>query len=184
VTTFVLVHPAWFGSWCWRDVAALLRAAGHDVHAPTLTGLGERAHLANSAVTLSTHVADVVNLIIFEGLERITLVGNSSGGTVITAAADRIPERIERIVYLDAFVPSDGESTRDLLAADRWAALQHLVDSEGDGWLLPRWGAGALGIDTSRRVAGDRRREVSVGTSASAPHTDRAFHRTGTGCEF
>jgi pimeloyl-ACP methyl ester carboxylesterase len=134
------VHPAWFGSWCWRDIVALLRAAGHDVCAPTLTGLGERVHLASRRVSLSTHVEDVANAIMFDDLNRITLVGNSSGGTVITAVADRIPERIERLVYLDAFVPSHGESTSDLIAPDRWHALQQLVDSEGDGWLLPRWG--------------------------------------------
>jgi len=139
LTTFVLVHPAWFGGWCWRDVVPLLRAAGHDVHAPTLTGLGERAHLANADITLGTHVEDVVSAIMFDDLSGVTLVGNSSGGTVITAVADRVPERVERIIYLDAFVPSDGQCTGDLIAPDRWAALKRLVDSEGEGWLLPRW---------------------------------------------
>ncbi len=139
MATFVLVHPAWFGSWCWRDVVPLLRAAGHDVYTPTLTGLGERAHLVSPEITLSTHVTDVVNTCVFDDLKSVTLVGNSSGGTVITAVADRVPERVERLIYLDAFVPSHGESTSDLLPPDRWATLKRLVESEGEGWLLPRF---------------------------------------------
>jgi len=139
VTTFVLVHPAWFGSWCWRDVAPLLRSAGHEVYAPTLTGLGDRAHLANPEITLSTHIEDVVNAMTFEDLTGVWLVGNSSGGTVITAVADRVPERVDGLIYLDAFVPSDGQSTSDLIPPERWEALKRFVDSEGDGWLLPRW---------------------------------------------
>src|SRR5690349_1170533 len=108
MTTFTLIHPAWFGGWCWRDVARPLRAAGHDVFTPTLTGLGDRAHLATRDVTLSTHVEDVVRLLEFEDLHDVTLVGSSSTGTVITAVADRCPERVGTLVYLDAFVPSDG----------------------------------------------------------------------------
>lgn len=139
VSTFVLVHPAWFGGWCWKKVVPALRAAGHTVHTPTLTGLGERAHLAAAEVGLSTHIADVVSALVFEDLDAVTLVGSSSGGTVVTAVADRVPERIERVVYLDAFAPADGQSTSDLVAPDRWAAMEHLVAAEGDGWLLPRF---------------------------------------------
>ena len=139
MTTFVLVHPAWFGGWCWRDVARSLRSAGHDVWTPTLTGLGERAHLATPAVTLNTHVNDIIGALEAEELHDVTLVGSSSAGTVITAVAGQRPERVARLVYLDAFVPSDGQCTRDLLPPDRAQALDRLVQSEGDGWRLPRF---------------------------------------------
>lgn len=108
MATFVLVHPAWFGGWCWNKLAPLLRAAGHAVYAPTLTGLGERAHLASPGIGLGTHVDDVMNVLTFEDLDDVILVGNSSAGVVITAVADRAPERIQQVVYLDAFVPTDG----------------------------------------------------------------------------
>ena len=139
MSTFVLVHPAWFGGWCWKKVVPALQSAGHTAYTPTLTGLGERAHLARPEVSLSTHIDDVVSALVFEDLDAVTLVGSSSGGTVVTAVADRVPERIERVVYLDAFVPADGQSTSDLVATDRWAAMEHLVAAEGDGWLLPRF---------------------------------------------
>src|SRR5579864_1949045 len=139
MATFVLVHPAWFGSWCWRDVTAALNAAGHDVYAPALTSLGERAHLLNRDITLATHVQDVVDEIASNDLHDIILVGNSSGGTVITAVADRVPDLIGGLIYLDAFVPADGESTSSLIPPDRWEQLKQFADAEGDGWLLPRW---------------------------------------------
>lgn len=139
MSTFVLVHPAWFGGWCWKKVVPTLQCAGHTVYTPTLTGLGERAHLVSPKVTLTTHIDDVVSALVFEDLDAVTLVGSSSGGTVVTAVADRVPERIERVVYLDAFVPADGQSTSDLVPRDRWAAMEHLVDAEGDGWRLPRF---------------------------------------------
>ena len=138
MATFVLVHPAWFGGWCWTRVAPLLRAAGHAVLTPTLTGLGERAHLLDHGVDLLTHVEDVVNTLVYEDLERVVLVGNSSGGMVVTGVADRVPERVAEVVYLDAFVPEDGECVFDLLAPERRAVMEALVEEEGNGWLLPR----------------------------------------------
>lgn len=139
MATFVLVHPAWFGGWCWNKVAAQLRAQGHEVHTPTLTGLSERAHLAHPDVGLKTHLDDVAGVLTFEDLTGVVLVGSSSGGTIITGVADRMPDRIAALVYLDAFVPSDGQSTRDLLPPDRQSAMDGLVAAEGDGWLLPRF---------------------------------------------
>ena len=139
LATFVLVHPAWLGGWCWSRVAALLRARGNEVHAPTLTGLGERAHLATPEVGLQTHITDVVNLVTFEGLTDIVLVGTSSSGTVVTGVAATVADRIGSVVYLDAFVPSEGQSTRDLLPPERQAAFDTMVATEGDGWLLPRF---------------------------------------------
>jgi pimeloyl-ACP methyl ester carboxylesterase len=139
MATFVLVHPAWFGGWCWKKVSSLLRSDGHDVYTPTMTGLGERAHLAAPAVGLGVHIDDVVEAMTVEDLTDAIVVGNSSGGTVITGVADRVPERIDKLVYLDAFVPEDGQSTRDLIAPERRVVMERLVESEGDGWLLPRF---------------------------------------------
>jgi pimeloyl-ACP methyl ester carboxylesterase len=136
---FVLVHPAWFGGWCWRKAAPLLRASGCEVHTPTLTGLGERAHLANREISLATHVEDVTNVLEFEDLRRVILVGNSSAGMVITGVADLVPERLAQVVYLDAFVPEDNQSLVDLLPPERRQAMEDFVRAEGHGWLLPRF---------------------------------------------
>jgi pimeloyl-ACP methyl ester carboxylesterase len=138
--TFVLVHPAWLGGWCWKKIVTPLRNAGHAVYTPTLTGLGDREHLASPSVTLATHIDDILKLFEFEDLQGVTLVGNSSGGTVITGVADRVAHAVRQVVYLDAFVPADGQSTRDLIVPERRAAMDALVQSEGDGWLLPRFG--------------------------------------------
>jgi pimeloyl-ACP methyl ester carboxylesterase len=138
MTTFVLVHPAWFGGWCWRKVAPILRAHGHEVFTPTLTGLGERAHLASGDVGLDTHVEDIASVVEYEDLHEIILVGNSSGGVVITGVADRMPERIAHVVYVDAFVPQDGQSMLDIVPPERRQLMEALVQNEGSGWLLPR----------------------------------------------
>ena len=108
--TIVIVHGAWGGAWAFKRVEALLRDKGFNVYRPQLTGLGERVHLARPDVGLSVHIEDVVNTILFEDLHDITLVGHSYGGMVITGVADRVPDRIKRLVYLDAMVPNDGES--------------------------------------------------------------------------
>jgi pimeloyl-ACP methyl ester carboxylesterase len=138
-TTFVLVHPAWHGGWCWSKLARRLRAAGHEVLTPTLTGLGERAHLARPDVGLATHVEDVVNVLLFEDLRAAVLVGHSSSGAVVTGAADRAPDRVAHVVYLDAFVPEDGQAILDLVPAERRAAFEALARDEGDGWQVPRF---------------------------------------------
>jgi len=110
MATFVLVHGAWHGGWCWRDVAARLRRAGHDVYAPSLTGLGERAHLLSPRVDLDMHIRDVAAVLQFEDLRDVILVGHSYGGMVITGAADRAPERVGQLVYLDGALPENGEA--------------------------------------------------------------------------
>jgi pimeloyl-ACP methyl ester carboxylesterase len=117
----------------------LLRAAGHRVVTPTLTGLGEREHLASAEVGLATHIDDVVNVVVFEDLADVVLVGNSSSGAVITGVRDRIPDRLRRVVYLDSFVPSDGQSILELIPPERREAMEALVAEEGDGWSLPRF---------------------------------------------
>ena len=108
--TYVLVHGGGHGGWCYQRVARLLRAAGHEVYTPTLTGLGERAHLLRPEVDLDTHIADVVGLLKYEDLRDVILVGHSYGGMVITGIADRAPDRIGHLVYLDAATPVNGES--------------------------------------------------------------------------
>lgn len=108
--TFVLVHGAWHGGWCWRRVADLLERGGHKVFAPTLTGLGERSHLLSPNVTLGTHITDIVNVIKWEGLSDIVLCGHSYGGAVVTGVAEQAQPAISSIVFLDAFVPEDGET--------------------------------------------------------------------------
>lgn len=116
--TFVLVHGAWHGGWCWSKVAEELRSNGHKVYTPTLTGLGERSHLAGCDVTMQTLVQDVANVLTWEDLQDVTLVGHSFGGLVISGVADLMPQRLRRLVYLDAFILESGVSTFDTLPAD------------------------------------------------------------------
>lgn len=111
--TFVLVHGAWHGGWCWRRVADLLGKQGHKVFTPTLTGLGERSHLMNAGITLDTHISDVVNVIKWEDLHGICLVAHSYGGWPVSGALEQIGDRVASIVFLDAFVPEDGQKGFD-----------------------------------------------------------------------
>lgn len=133
--TFVLIHGAWHGGWAWRHVAPLLRRAGHEVHAPSLTGLGDRAHLARPDIDLELHIQDVVSLLEMEDLEDVILLGHSYGGMVITGVADRIPERIRRLVYLDAFLPGDGDSVMTL----RKSGSLEIEKMVKDGFIIPSW---------------------------------------------
>ena len=114
--TYLVCHGATAGGWEWKQVDQRLRADGHTVYRPTYTGLGERAHLANENVDLDTHITDIVNVIRFEDLRDVVLVGHSYGGMVMTGVADRSPDRVKAMVYVDAMVPEDGESVADL----RW----------------------------------------------------------------
>jgi len=129
----VLAHGAWSAAWAWKKMRPLMAAAGHELIAPTYTGLGERAHLARPDNDLETHIQDVLGVLEFEDLRDVVLIGHSYGGMVATGVADRARGRIARIIYLDAFVPQAGEALIDLLpATDR----QRLLDSvkAGDGW--------------------------------------------------
>lgn len=137
MATFLFVSGAWLGGWCWRYVAADLRAAGHTVIGATLTGLGERAHLLSRVIDLETHVSDVAGLFQYRDLNGVTLVGHSYGGTVITAVAERVSDRIGRLVYLDASVPRDGESNDDVIGPTRAAQLRASAVSGGEGWRVP-----------------------------------------------
>ena len=108
--TFVLVHGAWHGGWCWRRVSDLLERKGHKVFAPTMTGLGERSHLIGGKIDLATHVTDIVNVIKWENLNDIVLVGHSYGGVIISGVAEQMRDAIGSIVFLDAFVPANGDA--------------------------------------------------------------------------
>jgi pimeloyl-ACP methyl ester carboxylesterase len=145
MATYVIVHGAWGGGWSWsRRVAARLRAAGHEALTPTLTGLGERTHLASPEVDLSTHVQDVVNVLEYEDLRDVILVGHSYGGMVITGVAGRAGDRIRHLVYLDAFVPESGQSLCDLIGPEGAARVRAQAEA-GDGWRIP---PGPLAPDT------------------------------------
>jgi len=133
MTTFVLVHGAWGGSYGFRTVRGPLRSAGHEVFTPSLTGIGERAHLASPLVNLSTHVMDVVNTILYEDLSDIVLLGYSYGGMVVTGSLSVVADRVAHLVYLDAFLPSDGECLDDLAGAGYSAG----AIGPGGEWLVP-----------------------------------------------
>lgn len=137
MATYVLVGGAWIGGWAWKDVARGLRAHGHDVYPSTLTGLGERAHLAHPEVNLETHIADVVNLIGYEDLADVVLIGHSYAGIVVTGIADRVADRLSQLVYVDSAPLGDGEAFVDLYPPEAREHLQRQVDEVGDGWRLP-----------------------------------------------
>ena len=135
--TFVLVHGMWVGGWAWSQVAPLLRAAGHDVYTPTLTGYGERVHLRHPGIALDTHVLDIVNVLRYEDLHEVILVGWAYGGMVITGVAEQVPDRLAHLVYLDAFVPQDGQSVADLVGSQEMAGFEEIARTQGDGWRVP-----------------------------------------------
>lgn len=129
--TFLFVHGAWAGGWHFRKIDPLLTAHGHQVHRPTLTGLGERVHLATPAINLSTHVDDIVNTILWEDLRDIILVGHSYGGMVVAGVMDRVPDRLRQVIFLDAVVPDDGESMNAAFSVPE-------TEVKGD-FIVPGW---------------------------------------------
>ena len=133
--TFLVCHGAWSAGWAWKKMHPLMQAAGHRLVTPSYTGLGERAHLANPSIDLETHIADVLNVITYEDLRNVVLLGHSYGGMVATGVADRTRDRVTQLIYLDAFVPRDGQSLFDLNESGR----QHLQEAakKGDGWRVP-----------------------------------------------
>jgi pimeloyl-ACP methyl ester carboxylesterase len=148
MATFVLVHGAWHGSWCWKRVRSALQKDGHEVFTPTLTGIAERSHLLTQNVDLDTHTLDVLNLIQWEELDDIVLCGHSYGGMVVTGVADRIPKRIRSLVFLDAFVPEHAQSLVEFapLADDQ------LID----GWKCRPISAERFGVNPADRAWVDR----------------------------
>lgn len=145
--TFVLVHGAWHGGWCYARVLDRLRRAGCRVFTPTLTGLADRSHLFSRRIALGTHVSDVVNLIRWERLQQVVLVGHSYGGMVITGAADQIPGNIASLVYVDAFLPKDGQCLHDLLPKE--SVRTHLASAVRGG--IPPVPASLLNVNEADR---------------------------------
>ena len=134
--TILVAHGAWSAGWVWKKMHPLMAAAGHRLITPTQTGLGEREHLATPSVDLETHVQDLLGVIKHEELNDFVLLGHSYGGMVATGVADRVPERISQFIYLDAFVPRDGQSLLDLQGPDAARGMRERVKA-GDGWRVP-----------------------------------------------
>lgn len=160
MTDFVLVHGAWHGAWCWRKILPPLWANGHRAFAVTLTGVGERAHLMSSSIRLATHIDDVVSVIETEELARPVLVGHSYAGLLITAAADRYAERIARLIYVDAIIPSSGESWSS--SHDESARQARRADIARNGTLPPP-PSSAYGLTGEDAAWVDRRQKPHPG---------------------
>ena len=149
MATFVLVHGAWHGGWCWQKVIPFLEEASHEVYAPTLTGLAERAAELSPDIGLDTHIQDVVGLLQEKNLYGVILVGHSYGGLVITGVVDQVPERIAHLVYLDTFVPRDGESMADV-SPMVIGLLRRQAQAHGDGWRVDSHGSYGVTTEPDR----------------------------------
>jgi pimeloyl-ACP methyl ester carboxylesterase len=145
MATFVVAHGAWGAGWVWKKMHPLMSARGHRLVTPTLTGLGERAHLARPDIDLETHIADILGVLKYEDLRNINLIGHSYGGMVATGVADRARERVTKLIYLDAFAPEDGDSAFELLPEATRAQRQSAASGNADGWRMP---AGPMPPDT------------------------------------
>jgi pimeloyl-ACP methyl ester carboxylesterase len=137
MATFVAVHGAFLGGWVWKPLAARLESMGHKVHRPTLTGCAEREHVGGVHVNLSTHIRDVAHLIEFEDLQDVILIGHSYGGMVISGVAQAVTSRVRGLIYLDAFLPQDGESVLDLIGTSGLENVTKLANEQGEGWRVP-----------------------------------------------
>jgi pimeloyl-ACP methyl ester carboxylesterase len=168
MATFVLVHGAWQGGWTWDRVVPLLRTAGHEVYAPTLTGVGDRTHLLSPRVGLDTHVQDVVATIENQQLTDAILVGHSYGGQVIAAVGTAVPNALRRLVFLDAFVPDDGESATEQQPRTIAHHYKESVEKRGFGWLIPPRELAVLGVTEP----GD----VEWLTALMVPHPYKTFN--------
>jgi pimeloyl-ACP methyl ester carboxylesterase len=142
---YVLVHGAWHGGWCWQRVSSILRAGGAIVYTPTLSGLGEHKNILSPAVNLETHISDVVNLIEMEDLHNVILVGHSYAGTVIAGVADRIPERLSKLVYLDAILVENGQSALSIQPPAVEETMRKAAAKDG-GLSIPAWPAAIFGV--------------------------------------
>ena len=137
MATFVLVHGAWHGGWCWARVTPHLRAAGHEVFTPTMTGFGERSHFLSPDVGLELNITDIENVLLWEGLNEVILVAASYAGMVTTCVADRMPERISALVYQNAFIAADGVAQNDLLPDWRREMIEKELAEAEDAWCMP-----------------------------------------------
>jgi pimeloyl-ACP methyl ester carboxylesterase len=137
MANFVLVPGFWLGGWAWARVTKILREKGHEVFPVSLTGLGERVHLGTAETNLDTHVADVVNLIKYNELDNVYLAGHSYAGVVITQAADQIPEKIAKLIYVDCAPLPDGAALVDFYSPERLEKFEKTIAENGEGWKLP-----------------------------------------------
>lgn len=137
MATFLVAHGAWTGGWFWRKLLGPMHGLGHELIVPTLTGVGERQHLASRATDLDSHITDLLQVMHYEDLANVVLVGHSYGGMVATGVADKAAERLERVIYLDAFVPRSGECLLDLLPQEARSRMQEAARAQGDGWKVP-----------------------------------------------
>ena len=141
MATFVIAHGAWSAGWGWKKMRPLMRAAGHELFTPSYTGIGERSHLAQPDIDLDTHITDVLNLLHYEDLNEVVLLGHSYGGMVATGVADRTVDqsshRISQVIYLDAFVPRHGQSVLSLFPEAVRARTLEAVRTQGQGWRVP-----------------------------------------------
>jgi pimeloyl-ACP methyl ester carboxylesterase len=147
--TFLVCHGAWFAGWAWKKMHPLMQAAGHRLVTPSYTGLGERVHLADASIDLETHITDILNVIKFEDLRDIVLIGHSYGGMVATGVADRARDRVAQLIYIDAFVPEDGQSLLELNEPDR----QRTQELAKTAWRVPPRPISPVG-STGRRNIG------------------------------
>ncbi|HEX7945193.1 MAG TPA: alpha/beta fold hydrolase [Phenylobacterium sp.] len=181
MATFVLVTGAWHGSWCWKRVRSALTAQGHAVFTPTLTGLCERSHLLSPDIDLQTHIDDIANLIRWEELTDIVLVGHSYGGCVISGVADRMGERIAALVYLDAFVLESGQSLHDTLPADHRQGQLDAAAAVGDGWRVPPIPAAVFNVNAADRAwVDDQCTDQPLASFQQKLHLDAAAPAVGS----
>jgi pimeloyl-ACP methyl ester carboxylesterase len=146
VATYVLVHGAWHGGWCWDRLRARLTQQGAAIYTPTLTGLGDRADLLSPSISLETHIADVLQVLEAQDLDDVVLVGHSYAGMVVTAVADRVPQRLARLVYLDAVVPQNGQCVFHCSSPAFRSRIDEQVRAWGEGWRIPVATPEALGL--------------------------------------
>lgn len=193
MTTYVLVGGAWLGGWAWQDVSRRLRAEGHSVYPVTLTGLGERVHLATPDTDLDTHMTDVVNVLDFEDLTEVVMVGHSYSGIVVEGAADRSPERIATVVYVDSAPMGDGSAHLDFYPPEARSAVESVVASYGDGWRLPFPGVDQLAQQASVAGLGPQARRLLEARAVAQPfgtytqplrikHVDVSYRRRAIVC--
>jgi pimeloyl-ACP methyl ester carboxylesterase len=149
MATFVLVHGSCHGGWCWKKVTPLLSKNGHNVYTPTLTGLGERSHLVSSDIGLDTRIIDVTQVLEYEDLTEVTLVGHSYGGLVIAGVAENVPQRIRRLVYLDAYIPQDNKSAFDIVPGLETIYNQRALKEQGMEWLVASYKPEEFGVTNS-----------------------------------
>ena len=182
MTTFVLVHGAWGGSWGFHEVRPLLWRAGHEVFTPSLTGIGERLHLSRPDVDLSTHIEDVAATVHYEDLDDIVLLGFSYGGMVVTGALDRIGDRVRHLVYLDAFVPSDGDSVQALTGLGARSAARSDEGGDQSSTIAPM--PRDLGDPEQTRWAEERRSPQPIATFTEPVRLSKPVESWGFGLTY